>query len=270
MNKKLGFIGAGNMAEAIIGGVIGAELCRPADIMASDMNYERLFFIEAKYDVYTTEKNIDIAKRADIIFLSVKPQIYDEVIEEIKNCVKADAIIVILAAGLGTDTVRKKFGTDSSVQLIKVMPNTPAMVNRGMTAIYLSKNSSADSIDDVVKIFESVGKVEILHEKNFDAFTAIAASSPAYVFMFIEAMAEAGVQHGLSRKQAIRISTQAVLGSAKLLQESGKHPAELRDAVCSPCGTTIEAVCELERQGFRNAIISAVTACVKKYNELKE
>ena len=267
--KKLGFIGAGNMAEAIIGGVIKAGVVKPSEIIASDMDSERISFIAEKYNVQTTQSNIEIAQQSDIIFLSVKPHVYDMVIAEIKSFIEPDALAIILAAGLSLKAVKEKFGSDWNVKLIKTMPNTPAMVNCGMTAICAGENVSESELAQVLEIFNSVGKTEILPEKLFDAFTAIAGSSPAYAFMFIEAMADAGVKHGLSRAQAISISTQTLLGSAKMVQETGEHPAALRDMVCSPGGTTIEAVCELERQGFRNAIISAVTACAEKYNNMK-
>jgi len=265
---RLGFIGAGNMAEAIIGGIINAEVASHTDIIASDADNTRLDYITQIYRVKTTESNIDVAQGSDIIFLSVKPHIYDAVISEIREEIKPTAIVIILAAGLSIESVRKKFNTN--VKLVKTMPNTPAMVNCGMTAICAAKNVTQNELDEILKIFNSIGKTEILPERLFDVFTALAGSSPAYVFTFIEAMADAGVKHGLSRKQAIEISTQAVLGSAKLLQESGEHPAALRDAVCSPGGTTIAAVCELEKRGFRNAVISAADACVKKYNDMKD
>jgi pyrroline-5-carboxylate reductase len=269
MTKKLGFIGAGNMAAAIIGGVIKARLIEPADIMASDASRERLTFIAENYDIKLTQSNTEIAKTSDIIFLSVKPHIYYEVIDEIKDCVNENALIIILAAGLGINEIRNLFGSERDIKLIKTMPNTPAMVNCGMTAICAAENVSESELAQVLEIFNSVGKTEILPERLFDAFTAIAGSSPAYAFMFIEALADAGVKHGLSKKQAIEISAQALLGSAKMVLETGEHPASLKDAVCSPGGTTIAAVCELERQGFRNAIISGATAAVDKYNNLR-
>ena len=265
--KKPGFIGAGNMAEAIIGGMTGARVAAPSDIIASDADASRLEFIAQKFGIETTRSNTEVAKESDILFLSVKPQIYDAVISEIRGDINPCALIVIIAAGLSTQSVREKFGTN--VKLIKAMPNTPAMVNCGMTAICAAENVTDDELAQVLKIFNSVGKTEIIPEKFFDIFTALAGSSPAYVFTFIEAMADAGVKHGLSRKLAIEISTQAVIGSAMLLSKSNEHPAILRDNVCSPGGTTIAAVCELERTGFRNSVIAAVDACVKKYNEMK-
>jgi len=260
---KLGFIGAGNMAAAIIGGL--RKACDMTEIIVSDANSERLSFVAQKFGAKAAS-NIEVAQNADILFLAVKPNVYGTVIAEICEEIKPGAIVVSIAAGFSIADVREMFGGD--VKLVKAMPNTPAMVNCGMTAICASENVSENELAPVLKIFESVGKVEILPERLFPAFTALAGSSPAYVFTFIEAMADAGVSHGLSRKQAQEIATQAVLGSAKYLQESDEHPASLRDAVASPGGTTIAAICELERTGFRSAIISAVDACVQKYDNM--
>ncbi|MCL2225671.1 MAG: pyrroline-5-carboxylate reductase [Defluviitaleaceae bacterium] len=272
--KKLGFIGAGNMAEAIIRGVINSGAAENSDIIVSDANEMQLDYMRERFMVQITRSNMDVAKAADILFLSVKPNVYDVVINEICSGVKDGALVVIIAAGLSIEAVRAKFCASSDscagecVKLIKVMPNTPAMVNCGMSAICAAENVTPAELETVLQIFNSVGKTEILPEKLFDVFTALAGSSPAYVFTFVEAMADAGVKHGLSRKQSLEISTQAVIGAAKLLQNSDDHPATLRDAVCSPGGTTIAAVCELERTGFRNAVISAVDVCTEKYRSL--
>ncbi|MCL1863377.1 MAG: pyrroline-5-carboxylate reductase [Defluviitaleaceae bacterium] len=258
MAKKLGFIGAGNMAEAIIAGAIKAG--ETLEIIASDMDKTRLSYMAEKYSIAIAADNVEAAQ-AEIVFLSIKPHIYDAVISEIKSAINPNALVVIIAAGISIAYVQERLGG----KIIKAMPNTPAMVNCGMTAI-CSENVNDDELARVVKIFDSVGKTQILPERLFDVYTALAGSSPAYVFMFAEAMADAGVRHGLSRKQALEISTQALLGAAKMLQETGEHPAVLRDAVCSPGGTTIAAVCELEKNGFKNAVISAITACVERYN----
>lgn len=269
MAKKLGFIGAGNMAEAIIGGVIKAGVVAPSKIIASDMDKKRLALVAEKYNIETTFSNTAVAQ-SNMIFLSVKPHVYDAVIAEIQDYVNPDALVIILAAGLGIDAVAEKFRKGTDIKLVKVMPNTPTIVNCGMTAVCAAENVIESELKNVLKIFDSIGKTEVLPERLFDAFTAIASSSPAYAYMFIEAMADAGVKHGLSRSQAISISAQAVFGAASMVLKTGEHPATLRDAVCSPSGTTIEAVCELERQGFRNAIISAVTAAAEKYKDMKK
>ncbi|MDR0272595.1 MAG: pyrroline-5-carboxylate reductase, partial [Clostridiales bacterium] len=239
------------------------------EIIANDTSRERLTWVAEKYDIKTTQSNTKVAQQADIIFLSVKPNAYDTVIRKIRSHVREDALIIILAAGLGIKEVREKFGAERKTKLVKVMPNIAAMVNCSMTAVCAADDVSEDELTQVLEIFNSIGKTEILPEHLFDAFTALAGSSPAYAFMFIEAMADAGVKHGFSRKLAIEISAQALLGATKMVLETGENPAALKDAVCSPGGTTIEAVCELERNGFRNAVISGVTAAVDKYNRMK-
>jgi pyrroline-5-carboxylate reductase len=262
----IGFIGAGNMAAAIIGGVIKAGIFTGNDILISDTDANRREQFTEKYNSQIAASNTELAKQADIIFLSIKPQIYGTVISEIKSHVKQDALVIILAAGLGIKNVAEIFGRD--LKFVKTMPNTPALVNCGMTAICASENVTSQDMEKILEIFNSIGKTEILPENQFDIFTALAGSSPAYLYMFIDAMADAGVKHGLSRKQAIEISAQAVLGAAKMVLETGEHPAVLKDAVCSPAGTTIQAVCELEKQGFRQAVISAIGACANRYNEM--
>ncbi|MCL2355927.1 MAG: pyrroline-5-carboxylate reductase [Defluviitaleaceae bacterium] len=268
MPKKLGFIGTGNMATAIINGAINAGVVAAWEIIASDPDAEQLAQISKSCNVETTSSNIEVAKNAEIIFLSVKPNVYRPVIDEIKDSIKPNAMVIILAAGLGLKHAAEMFGSDCKIKLVKTMPNTPARVNSGMTAVCAGENVTQKDLATVLKIFNSVGKTEILPEYLFDAFTGISGSSPAYAFMFIEAMADAGVKHGLSRRQAIDISAQALLGAAKMVLETGENPATLKGEVCSPGGTTIAAVCELEKQGFRNAIISAVTVCAEQYKVL--
>jgi pyrroline-5-carboxylate reductase len=268
MPKKLGFIGTGNMATAIINGVINVGVVAAWEIIASDTESAQLAQISKSCNIETTSSNIEVAKNSEIIFLSVKPHIYHTVIDEIKSSIKPNAMVIILAAGLGIKHAKEMFGADCKIKLVKTMPNTSARVNCGMTAVCADKGVTQKDLAEVLKIFNSVGKTEILPEYLFDAFTAISGSSPAYGFMFIEAMADAGVKHGLSRRQATDISAQALLGAAKMVLETGENPATLKGEVCSPGGTTIAAVCELEKQGFRNAIISAVTVCAKKYKIL--
>ena len=277
---KLGFIGAGNMATAIIGGVLSSDGVKDAKahIIVSDYSKERLCFVADKYGVHVTEENSTVAGNAEILFLAVKPDAYDAVIAEIRDSVKPDTIVVILAAGLSIASVQEMFsGVSQSApasrhtdpKLIKVMPNTPAMVNQGMTALCAAENVTTEEFAAVTEIFRAIGKAEKLPEALFDAFTAVAGSSPAYVYTFIEALADAGVKHGLTRTQAIQAAAQATLGAAAMVLETNIHPAALRDAVCSPSGTTIAAVAALEREGFRHAVISAADACVERYNDLK-
>jgi len=263
MNKTIGFLGAGNIGGAIISGVIKAGLVAPTQIIAADVNPQRLGQLSEAYHIDTTHSNIEAAQQSDILFLSIKPFLYDSVIAEIRGHVKPDAIMVVVAAGYGISDVRQKFDNES-IKIAKAMPNIPAMVNAAMTAVCTTDNMTETEIGDVLAIFNSVGQTEILPEHLFDVFTAVAGSSPAYAFIFIDALADAGVKYGLTRPQALKFCTQVILGVAKMIQETGEHPAALKDAVCTPGGTTIEAICELDKLGFRNAIISCVDACVSK------
>ena len=242
MKKVLGFIGCGNMGAAMVGGIIASGIVEKDDIIASTKS--------------------EVASEADIIFLAVKPFMYDAVIEEIRDTISADTIVVTIAAGIELEKVKSTFKRE--VKLIKTMPNTPALVGEAMSAICPSNNISEEELDYVISIFNSFGKTEILDEKDFHGFIALCGSSPAYVFMFIEAMADAAVKMGIQRKKAYKLAAQSVLGSAKMVLDTEKHPGELKDMVCSPRGTTIEAVIELENGGMRSSIIKAMEKCEEK------
>ncbi|SHJ79835.1 pyrroline-5-carboxylate reductase [Tepidibacter formicigenes] len=262
MNKVVGFIGCGNMAKAMIGGIVKSGLVKPENIIVSDRYKDSLDFVFNEYGVKTTKDNKEVAKTAHIIVLSVKPNIYDLVISEIKDIVSNDVIIVTIAAGKSIKNVEDAFGKDTKI--IRTMPNTPALVGEGMTAISPNEKISQEEIKDIIKIFESFGKIEIIDEKLMNAFVSTSGSSPAYVFMFIEAMADAAVLDGMPRNKAYKMAAQSVLGAAKMVLETGKHPGELKDMVCSPGGTTIEAVASLEEDGFRSSIIKAMRKCAQK------
>ena len=268
MGKVIGFIGYGNMAQAMIGSLIQAKVVEKEDIIASRIAKEKKDKIESDLGIRTTSNNIDVAKEADFIIVSVKPNIYEIVLSEIKNIVKDGAIIIGIGAGISSAFLRKSL--NPGAKYVKVMPNTPALVGEGISAISKSNNLDEDELKEVIEIIEAFGKVEILDEKLMDGYTAIAGSSPAYVYMMIEALADGGVLEGIPRKQAYTIAAQAILGSAKMVLETGKHPGELKDNVCSPGGTTIEAVASLEENGFRSTLIEAVVACADKSREMNK
>lgn len=262
MNKKIGFIGCGNMGSAMVGGILSSGLVDTKSIIASCKRESSAKNLEEKFNIKTTLDNTEVCKESDIIFLAVKPYMYEDVIKEIRDYIDNKKIIVTIAAGVTLEKVEEWF--NKKVKIVKTMPNTPALVGEAMTAI--CKNSCVDNeeLDIVINIFDSFGKSEVLEEKYFHAFTALCGSSPAYVYMFIEAMADAAVKQGLPRDKAYKLASQAVLGSAKMVLETEENPGKLKDNVCSPGGTTIEAVIELERQGFRNAVISAIEKCEEK------
>lgn len=268
MNKKIGFIGSGNMGGAMIGGIIKAALTKKENIYVSDINEASLERVKETYGVNVTTDNAQLASVCDILILAVKPFLYPVVIAGIKDVVKQDVIIVVIAAGQSSKVVQDLFGRD--IKIVKTMPNTPALVGEGMAAIAPCKNVTKEETAEIVEIFNSFGKSEIVAEHLMDAVTAVSGSSPAYVYMFIEAMADAAVVEGMPRDAAYKFAAQAVLGSAQMVLETGKHPGELKDMVCSPGGTTIAAVAKLEETGFRNSVMQAMKACADKSREMSK
>ena len=259
---KIGFIGAGNMAKAMLGGILVNGIFNKEEIIASDASEACLKAIEDNLGISTTTDNKIVVKQADVIVLAVKPQYYGSVIEEIKDGVESHQIIVTIAPGQTIERLEHLFG--KTLKLVRTMPNTPALVGEGITAVCKNKEVTEDELRYICKILEGFGKVEVVDEHLMDVVVSVSGSSPAYVFMFIEAMADAAVADGMPRKQAYEFAAQAVLGSAKMVLETGKHPGELKDMVCSPGGTTIEAVRVLEEKGLRSTIFEAMKACTKK------
>lgn len=268
MDKKIGFIGCGNMGRAMIGGIVNSNLVKAENVIVADGYQGSLDIAKKEYGVLTTMDNTEVAKTSDIIVLSVKPNIYDIVISDIKAHVKDDVVIVIIAAGKSVKSIEEAFEKD--IKVVRTMPNTPALVGEGMACICPNPKLSKEDMDAVISLFESFGKVELVDEKLMDVVTSTSGSSPAYVFMFIEAMADAAVLDGMPRNKAYNIAAQAVLGSAKMLLETGKHPGELKDMVCSPAGTTIEAVASLEEDGFRSSVIKAMRKCTEKSKKMSK
>lgn len=266
MDKIVGFIGCGNMASAMIGGIVNSRLLPKERIIASNRSKEKLEKIHDKYGINTTNDNKEVASHSDILVLSVKPNMYSSVVDEIKNVVKENVIVITIAPGIGIRDMQNMFEKD--IKVVRAMPNTPALVGEGMSALCPSVNVSKEELLDVMNIFESFGKAEVVDEKLIDAVIAVSGSSPAYVYMFIEAMADAAVLEGMPRDKAYKFAAQAVLGSAKMVLETGLHPGELKDMVCSPEGTTIEAVATLEDKGFRSAVISAMKSCTEKSRKM--
>ena len=257
---KLGFIGCGNMAGAMMGGIIKNNIFKAEDVYGSDVFEPSRERVNNMYGIHVSDNNIDVVDAVDVLVLAVKPQYYEEVIAEIKDAVSDDEIIVSIAPGKSLSWFDEMFG--KSLKVIRTMPNTPAMVGEGMMGVCANERVSQAELDTVLDLCSGFSKAEMIDEKLMDVVTAVSGSSPAYVFMFIEAMADAAVAEGMPRAQAYKFAAQAVLGSAKMVLETGKHPGELKDMVCSPAGTTIEAVGVLEEHGFRSAIIDAMKACV--------
>lgn len=261
--KKLGFIGSGNMASAMMGGIIRSGIFAPDDIIVSDVSETALQRVNSTYGVTITTDNTQVVKNSEAFVLAVKPQYYTVVIAEIAPHITDNQLIITIAPGQTLDGLKEKFGRNT-IKIIRTMPNTPAMVGAGITAVTPNANVTADELDYACRILGGFGLTEVISENLMDAVVSVSGSSPAYVFMFIEAMADAAVADGMPRAQAYKFAAQAVMGSAKMVLETGKHPAELKDMVCSPAGTTIEAVRVLEEKGMRSAVFEAMKACTRK------
>ena len=253
---RLGFIGTGNMASAIIGGVIKKGIVTAEDIMGADVFAPGRERAKAQFGIAVTDDNKEVVRCSDVIFLSVKPQFYADVIQGIREEIRPEQIIITIAPGKTLEWLKEQFARD--VKIVRCMPNTPALVGEGMTAACPNELISEKDLEMVKQILNSFGYVEVIPERLMDTAMAVSGCSPAYVFMFIEAMADAGVCCGMPRAQAYKFAAQSVLGSAKMVMETGKHPGELKDMVCSPAGTTIGGVRVLEQMGFRSAVFEAV------------
>ncbi len=266
INKIIGFIGGGNMGSAIIGGLISSGLSDKDHVIAADKSPQSIARLKDTWGIQASTENIEISSNADILFLSIKPNMFAKVIPEIKDTIKKDAIIVSIAAGQTIDAIEKLF--EHEIKLVRSMPNTPALVGASMSALCPNAHITDEELAEVKSIFDSFGESEVISENLMDAVVGVSGSSPAYVYMFIEAMADAAVADGMPRAQAYKFAAQSVMGSAKMVLDTGKHPGELKDMVCSPGGTTIEAVAALEQAGFRNAVISGQRACSQKSRDM--
>lgn len=259
---KVGFIGCGNMATAMIGGILKDGLYSKEEIIVSNLTEAGSKRSKEKLGVVTTLSNREVVEKSKVIFLAVKPQFYEEVINEVKDLFTLEHLVISICPGKTLAWLEEKCGLP--LRIVRMMPNTPAMVGAGMTGVTPNERVTEEDLAMVTAITNSFGKTEVVPERLMDAVNCTSGASPAYVFMFIEAMADAAVAQGMPRKQAYAFASQAVLGAAKMVQETGKHPGELKDMVCSPAGTTIQGVRILEKQGMRSAVFEALTACAEK------
>ena len=275
---KIGFIGLGNMATAIIGGllregtVLGAGeadgAVTAADIVGSAKTEATRRARADQFGIQVEAANRAVAEAADVVVLAVKPQFFPEVIAEIRDCVEGKLVISI-AAGLTVERIAELFGQPAgAMRLIRCMPNTPALVNAGCTAVCPGAGATDADVALCLRLMGSFGRAIVIPERLMDAASAVAGSSPAFVFMFIESLADGAVAAGMPRAQAYEFAAAAVAGSAQLVLETGRHPGDLKDMVCSPGGTTIEGVRALEEGAFRASVMDAVDACVKKASQL--
>jgi pyrroline-5-carboxylate reductase len=267
-NKQVGILGTGNMGEALIHGLLYSHLCRPDQIFCSDVRPERLKAIREKYGVKTTSHNAEVVKQSEIIILSVKPQIMKQVVDEIAKHLDLSKLIISIAAGVPLDAIEACARKD--LKLIRVMPNICVSVREGASAIAGGKHAQKEDLMMAKTIFDSVGKSIFIEEYLLDAVTGLSGSGPAYIFLIIDALADAGVKVGLSRNDALILAPQTVLGAAKMLIETGEHPGKLKDMVTSPGGTAIAGLHTLEEGGLRTTLINAVEVATQRAKVLGE
>jgi pyrroline-5-carboxylate reductase len=265
--KIVGIIGAGNMGEVLIRGLIQSGSVKKTDIIASDANQDRLTHIAETYGVRTTSSNVEVVENASIVIIAVKPQNIDDLLEELSSSSHEEHLFISIAAGVTTEKLAGKMHHRSGI--IRVMPNAPSSVLAGIAALCPGRNVSSDDLQRAVSIFECVGKTVIIkNEALMDVVTGLSGSGPAFVFLVIESLSDAGVQLGISRKEASLLATQTAYGAAKMLLETGRHPSELKDIVATPGGTTFAGLKMLEKGNFRSTIMDAVEAATVRSREL--
>lgn len=265
MKSKIGFIGCGNMGEAMSRGIRNSQLFEDKNIILFDKNEKVMEDLAQELGATAAADEKEVARESDYLVLAVKPGVYPEVLEEISGEVKEDAIVVVIAVGVSFEDVYEKLG---DVKVVRVQPSTPALVGESDSTIYPDEKVSEEELKDLLTMLESFGTAEVLNGALMDIVPSIASSAPAYALMLISAMADGGCLNGFPRDQAIRLSAQAVLGAAKMVLETGEHPDALKDKICTPGGTTIEAVVSLEEDGFRGSVIKAVNKCAEKSKKL--
>ncbi len=268
MKKPLGIIGGGNMGEALIAGITQSRLLRPAEILFFEPRPERKEYLEEKFRVRPMKSNKELVSRAFTLILAVKPQSVPEVLKEIAHSLKPHHLLISICAGVPLDYLQSFI--PAPVRLIRAMPNTPALIQRGATALAPSPHAQPEDLAAAESIFQAVGITAVVREAQMDAVTGLSGSGPAYVFAAIEALTSGGVKEGLPADVAMKLTTQTVLGSAQLLLDSAKHPATLREQVCTPGGTTMAGLYAMEEGGFRLAMMNAVIAATRRSRELGE
>ncbi len=266
LDKKIAFLGGGNMAEALIKGLIAAGTAKPDHILVTDVSPDRLAHLRKTYGIIIQKSNPDAAREAGIVILSVKPQVIERVLGEVASVVDDEKLVISIAAGVAIAKIEKALKDGSRV--VRVMPNTPALVLAGAAGLAGGKHATSEDLALAQNIFNSVGRAVVVEEKLMDAVTGLSGSGPAYVFMIIDALSDAGVKAGLPRQLALELAAQTVYGSAKMVLETKEHPGKLRDMVTSPGGTTIEGLHALEKGKLRATLMNAVEAATARSKEL--
>ncbi len=269
IDTKLCFLGCGNMGEALVSGLVQSGSARPENIICTDIREERLQELSARYGVRTTPRNVEAVQQSQVVIYAVKPQLMAEVLKETAGELDMSKLIISIAAGVPLRAIESLL--QKELRLIRVMPNIAASVKESATAISAGKHAKKEDIALAMAIFNSVGKAVFLRENYLmDAITGLSGSGPAYLFIIVDALADAGVKMGLSRKDAQFLAAQTVMGAAKMLMETGEHPGQLKDRVTSPGGTAIAGIHTLEKGGLRTTLINAVVAATQRSKELGE
>lgn len=266
LGKKLAFLGGGNMAEALIRGLLRGGTSQPGEITATGRRADRLEELAKQYGIATTHDNVAAARDAEVVVLSVKPQAMSELLDQVAPVIGTGHLVISVAAGVPIAAMERKLGPSS--RIVRSMPNTPALVGQGATAIAPGTHATPADLETAKKLFDAVGMTVVVEEYLLDAVTGLSGSGPAYIFLIIEALADAGVKVGLPRRTAQALAAQTVAGSARLLIETGIHPGQLKDQVTSPGGTAIAGLHTLEAGGMRTTLINAVEAATTRAKEL--
>lgn len=264
---KIGIIGYGNIGEAIVSGILNSGYAKPEEILASSRNKKKINAALEKYKIGITRDNKKVTQFADYLIVCVKPIGLASVLEEIKDHLSENTIVISVVSSVEIKEMENILGDK---KIVRVMLNTPVMVNEGMSTLCTNNQVDFDEMDKVVDLFKSFGRAEIVEEKYMEVITAVSGTSPAYVFMMIEAMADGAVMMGLPRRKAYMLAAQAVRGAATMVLESDKHPGDLKDMVCSPAGSTIDGVYTLETNNFRGTMMRTIREATLKAEKLKE
>lgn len=265
-NPKIAFLGAGNMAEALVAGLVKAKIAEPDFLLATDISATRLAGLQDRYQIQVGSQNLDAVLWADIIILCVKPQVMHAVLTEVQSGLSQAQLVISVAAGFPIKSIQTHIG--ETIPLVRAMPNTPAVIQEGVTALAGCSGLSLEHLNVAQSIFESVGKVVVIDESLMDAVTGLSGSGPAYIYLAIEALIDGGVRVGLPRNVAHVLAVQTVVGAAKMVRDTGEHPAVLKDRVTSPGGTTMAGLQQLEEGGLRAVLIQAVEAATDRSREL--
>jgi pyrroline-5-carboxylate reductase len=267
-NRKIGMLGTGNMASALVRGLLSSKTLSPDQIRGSDVRAEHLAELEQKYGIKTTTNNSELLAWANVVVLAVKPQVIDRVLDQVAGDFSSDTLVISVAAGVPIRSIEARL--PAGARVLRAMPNTAAIALAGATGVAPGSRATPEDVKFTKALFDAVGRTVVLDESLIDAVTGLSGSGPAYIMLIIEALADGGVKVGLHRETALLLAAQTVYGSAKLLLETGEHPGRLKDMVTSPGGTAIAGLHTLESGGLRRTLIDAVEVATKRAVELGE